>query len=107
MDPFTMAMFGSHAIHIPMNMIVQPMGEGKIIGVFQTTNADSLLFGSKMTHQLVMGDVVIRPHLVMESDALAGRGVAGLLTHGFMDTEAWLKGNIILDQFGKLKKKKT
>ncbi len=106
MDPMTRAMFGQHAIHIPINIIVQRTDdekEGRIIGVFQTSSGEPLLFGSKKTHQLIMGDCVIRPHLVAESDAFIGHGISGIMRSGWTDIEGWIgnKGGVILNPLGK------
>ncbi len=100
-DPFTKAMFGQHAIHIPVNIIVQDMssqGDGNITAVLQSSAGRPLMFGGKMTHQLIMGDMVLRPHLVVESDAFRGHGLSGLARDGFVDVDKWLKGKILLDQ---------
>ena len=38
MDPYTKAMFGSHALHVGFNMIVQDAGDGRIIVVGQSSS---------------------------------------------------------------------
>lgn len=103
MDPMTRAMYGQNAIHVPLNLIVQNMGEGKVTGVFQTTAGLPMMFGSIMTHQLIMGDVIIRPHLVMETNALRGAGFSALARDGFQNVEEWMNGNVLLDPMGRLK----
>lgn len=103
MDEMTREMYGRHSIHIPLNLIVQKMDGDKVIGVFQTSAGLPLLFGSKMTHQLVMGDMVLRPHLVMQSNAFRGDGFSGLARDGFMDIERWQQGGVLLDPMGRLK----
>lgn len=100
-DTFTRAMFGIHAIHTPMNFIVQAYEEdGAIIAIAQAKVDDALFkrltFGSRLTHQLILGDIVLRPHLVSESDHLRGSGLAGLARSGFQ-MDDWVEhGRVLL-----------
>ena len=92
-DGFTPDMLlGKPTIHVPFNFIVQNMEQGKVVGVFQTAAGDPLLFGSKKTHQLIIGDAFFRPKLVFESNAFRGHGLSGLAMHAFMDMENWIEG---------------
>jgi hypothetical protein len=96
-DPFTRAMFGQHAIHIGANIIVQAYEEdNKAIFVGQTSMAHPLLFGSKKAHQLILGDLILRPHLVIGSDNFVGIGLAGLARDGFLSADKWLENGEIL-----------
>lgn len=103
-DPYIRAMFGAHAIQIPFNLIVQgdPIKHPDTAsGVFQLRHplAKQLYFGSTKCHQLILGEIVLRPHLVIESDAFAGHGIGGLYTSAFDDIDTWIReGNVLLDQ---------
>lgn len=101
-DPYIKAMFGEHAVRAAFNYVVQPTGQDNraaIIG--NTVFAQEMSFGgaSHGIHTLVLCDVVIRPHLVIASNHMAGRGASGILTSSDMASpEEWLaKGKIIHD----------
>ncbi len=84
---------GKPTLHIPINLIIQDMGDGKVIGVFQTTQGDALRMGSTKTHQLMMADAYIRPQMVMESNNFRGSGLGYLCTDGFVDHNKWIEGD--------------
>ena len=99
MDAFTRAMFGVNAIHVPFNGIVQEMGG--VYVVLAQVNSQAVTFGGKATHQLIMGDAIIRPHLVVESNKFRGHGAAGLLT---MSPAAWVEAEdlkVLIDVGGR------
>jgi len=100
-------MFGENAIHVPMRMVVQEQGEGIVTFVGSNRN-EGLRFGSKMPHQFVMGDVIFRPHLVMESNHCKGMGLAGIITSSsFADIGEWVRnGKTILDPMNIVKDNK-
>lgn len=101
-DPFMRAMFGPNAVHVPINLIVQDGGEGGIVtGVFQSCHGLALKYGSRKTHQLIFGDMIIRPHLVCHTDALQGVGISGLARSGFIDVEKWMEGGVLINPMGK------
>jgi hypothetical protein len=85
-------LLGKPTIHIPFNLIAQNMGDGKVIGVFQTTAGSPLLWNSSKTHQLWIADAFIRPHLVFESDQFLGCGLNGLATDAFVSPDKWVDG---------------
>lgn len=89
-------MMGQNAFHIPINLIAQPMDQGRIIGVFQTSNGVPLLANSNKTHVLLLGDMIFRPRVIAASNAFQGCGVSALLKQGFSEIETWLKGDVIL-----------
>lgn len=96
-DPFTKAMFGQHAVHIPMWMKVQQSSNTVVfVGASKTLD---LCFGSERTHQLILGELIVRPHLVLGSDAFIGHGLSGLARE--CDIEKWLDGDLILDSIGR------
>lgn len=95
----TKIMFGENAVHVPMWMKVQDQGNGTVVFVGASRTQD-LRYGSERTHQLILGEVIVRPHLVMGSDDFRGHGLKNLATE--MDVETWLKGDLILDPIGRL-----
>ena len=86
-------LFGRHAVRIPLNIVVQYQGDvdgrALVLVVGQSTfeGVHPLCFGSNKTHQLILGDAVIRPHIVFDSNAFQGRGLNGLIQ---MSPDEWL-----------------
>jgi len=97
------ALFGKNAMQVPFNCIVQGGKEKGVavvaaVVVIRGPEAERLLMGSNKTHQLIIGDAVIRPKLAMESDHLTGTGLSGLAMHGMADIDGWLKhGNVLIE----------
>lgn len=80
-DPYTAALFGQHAVHVPAWLYVQNQGEGIVSFVGASRVADlahPLRYGSARSHQLIIGEIVVRPHLVMGTDDLRGQTLSGL-----------------------------
>lgn len=100
-NAFIRAMFGQNAVQVPINFIMQDNDDPDIVsGVFQLKHplGRNLRFGSKKTHVLALGDMVFRPHLVVETDAFRGHGITGLYTSGFADIDTWVRqGTILVD----------
>ena len=104
---YNKVMFGENAVHCGFNMIVQDTGDGKIIVVAQSTSPRKgqhpLQFGSKRTHVMCMGDIVVRPHMVFGSDAFRGVGLSNLIRNAFTSPEQWIdEGDIVLDNVSRL-----
>ncbi|KKL59835.1 hypothetical protein LCGC14_2211330 [marine sediment metagenome] len=93
MDTYVKMMFGENAIITPMNMIVQNMGNKVSLCIAQIPNIN-IRFGSILTHQLILGDAVIRPHVVLESEKFMGHGAAALATMNWMD---WAGENVVMN----------
>jgi hypothetical protein len=78
---------------------VQSQGPGVVsfVGSTRVTPGDPhpLRFGSERTHQLVVGDLTLRPRLVVATDTLRGMGLSGLATHQH-DIPAMLRNGEIL-----------
>lgn len=89
-------MFGCHALHVPMNIVVQDMGDKVSLCIAQIAGK-RIRFGSDKTHQLILGDAVIRPHAVLESDKFIGLGMSAVVT---MDWRDWSDEKIILNPSG-------
>lgn len=111
MDEMTRALYGCHAVHVGMNLIMQNQGDGTVIIVAQSripeAGAHPLLFGSQRTHVLCLGDIVVRPHLVCASDSFRGEGLSNLIRTGFVSTDKWLQGDVILDNLPRLNELKA
>lgn len=75
-------MYGQDARHVPAWMYVQDQGPGVVgfVGASRVPEGTPhpLLYGSARTHALVVGEIIVRPHLVIATDALNGTGVASL-----------------------------
>jgi hypothetical protein len=92
-------LFGENAKHVPAWMYVQDQGAGMVMFVGASRvdiEPNPLRFNSERTHQFVVGELVVRPHFVLGTDALRGTGTGGLAT-GDHDIEAMLSaGEVIL-----------
>lgn len=96
MKNYAQVMMGENAVHLPFNFVRQIVDNKRGLILGQETG-NQLAFGSKMSHVLVKGDMIFRPHLVIESGICKGMGAAGIITSDiFCDTEEWIKsGNVI------------
>lgn len=94
-DLYTKALFGCHAVRVPLHMKVQEAGNGIVLVV--ATSTDELRFGSQTTHQLVLCDAVIRPVLVLETERFQGHGASGLATQHPIE---WRGARIVLNPLG-------
>lgn len=98
MDPFIKAMFGAGAIQVPLHFVIQDQGEDTvaIIGACKISGNHPLRFGSKLPHQLFLGDAVFRPRLVCETGKLVGIGLAGIAKSSHMASpDDWDRAIII------------
>lgn len=95
---YTKVMFGCNAVHLPFHGVVQA-ADGNVSLMLFATPLKNIRFGSKMTHQFVMGDMIIRPHVVYESQHLVGMGAAGIITSpSFCNLGEWEdNGNKLID----------
>lgn len=86
---YTQALYGQHARHVPAWMYVQDGGTGIVsfVGASKVNveqhlaGVHPLRYGSTRTHQLIVGEIIVRPHLVVATDDLRGMGLAGLATN--------------------------
>ena len=89
-DLYIHALFGQHAVHIPAWFYVQDAGQGIVtIGGGSRVTPEQLhplRFGTEHTHHLVVGELVVRPHTVIATNALRGSGIGSLITGDFHDT---------------------
>jgi hypothetical protein len=79
-------LFGQNAVHVPMWMYVQDGGPDHVSFVggsrAHSESGHPLRYGSPRTHQLVIGELVVRPHAVLGTDNLRGMGLTGLAMAG-------------------------
>lgn len=103
-DPdFAKLMFGEHAVHVPAWLYVQHQGDDIVtfVGSSRVPDPHPLRYGSQRTHQLILGEIVVRPHWVLGTDALQGNGLGSLATDGH-DLRGLLRdGELVLDPFGR------
>lgn len=73
-------MYGENARHVPAWMYVQNHGQGAVgfVGASLVDGTHPLRYGSDRTHQFIVGEVIVRPHLVIATDALRGMGMGSL-----------------------------
>ena len=89
-------LYGERAIHVPAWMAVQDAGDSLVsfVGASRVLQGQHpMRFGSDKTHQLFIGELVLRPHVVYASNDCEGYGLAGLATNPFDMTG----GDIIID----------
>jgi len=93
-------LFGRYAVHVPAWLYVQHQGDGTVLFVGASKVPDlahPLRYGSDRTHQFIVGEVIVRPHRVVATDALRGSGVS-FLAGGSHDLGVMLgDGEVILD----------
>jgi hypothetical protein len=86
---YTRVAFGQHARRVPAWLYIQDAGDGVVSFCGGSSNNGTarpatsvphpLRYGSERTHQLIVGELIVRPQLVVASDAFQGYGLAGLL----------------------------
>jgi hypothetical protein len=100
-DLYTRMLFGENAVHVPMNLVVQQQSDGIVLVVGTMKGATALAFGGTQTHQLLLGDAIVRPRLVLESNHLRGMGLSGIVTGGMADWDEWRQhGRVLLGPHG-------
>lgn len=102
---FGKVLFGQHAVHVPMWMWVQDAGTDNgdafvtFVGASKVRGlAHPLRFGSQRTHQLVVGELLIRPHKAVATDEYRGHGISGLALLGStVLPDLMTDGDVLLD----------
>ncbi|WP_433855123.1 hypothetical protein [Streptomyces kronopolitis] len=95
------------ARHVPAWMYVQDAGPGLVsfVGASRVTpqaGAHPLRYGSERTHQMIVGEFVLRPHYALATDALIGTGLGGIAGRGFHDLDGLLdNGELLFDPYGR------
>ena len=89
-DDMTKVIFGINAIRVPAWMVLQDTGGiTSFIGATRTPIKD--FWGLQAIHKLIVGELIIRPHIAVSSNECAGTGLEGFLHDPWMD-DAWLRG---------------
>lgn len=88
---YAQVLFGQHAVHVPAWLVVQHSGDGLVsfVGASRVADPHPLRYGSECVHQLIIGELLVRPHRVTASDACIGSGLSHLAADPFplMDGE--------------------
>ncbi|WP_329020408.1 hypothetical protein [Streptomyces sp. NBC_01601] len=90
--------------HVPAWLYVQNQGDGLVsfVGASRVpthSGPHPLRYGSSRTHQLVVGELIVRPHYAIGTDVLRGQGLGGLATQS-PDLERLLDcGEVVLDPY--------
>ena len=81
-DGTTKVLYGVDARHVPAWLYVQNQGPGLVSFVEASAVMPShpLRYGTDYAHVFMVGEVVVRPHIAIGTDALTGTGLAGLAT---------------------------
>ena len=96
-EAYIKAMFGQYARHVPAWYTIQNHGKGILSFIGSSMTASRALWGAEETHQFVVGELIMRPHLIIASDAFRGHGLGGMLFE--TDPAEWLsKGRIIFNK---------
>jgi len=90
----TKVMFGINAVHVPMWMVVQNQREAGTMFAGASRSLQ-LMYGADKTHTLILGEAIIRPHIVVASNDFQGHGIGNFWT--ILPTpEQWLANGDIL-----------
>lgn len=76
-------MYGENARHVPAWLYIQDGGNGMVsfVGASNTGGQHPLRYGSDRPHQFIVGEIVVRPHLVIATSSLRGHGLSALATN--------------------------
>ena len=86
-------MFGNMAVHVPAWFVVQAgCPESMPVSFVGASRNHALTFGADETHILVVGELVVRPHLIVASNKFIGSGLGGLIT---TTPDEWIHERII------------
>jgi hypothetical protein len=91
------ALYGQNAKHVHGWIKVQRASDDTVSFVGASRCID-LMYGGKHAHTLVIGELIVRPHLVFSSNHCQGHGLAGLARE--MDVDAWVNGDCLVNPMG-------
>ena len=111
-------MYGENARHVPAFLYVQDRGPGIVsfVGSSMTRGQDNpLRYGAGhwrtleddegyRPHHLIVGEIIVRPHVVIATSALSGYGLGQMLTDG-LDVEEMItdgRGELVIGTSAKL-----
>lgn len=105
----TQVMFGQNCRRVPCWMYVQGPGHavsfvGGSKGGVGPDELNPLCYGSQRTHQFVIGEIIVRPRLVIGTDALRGFGLASLAMHDHGIAEMLTEGELTVGSADLLRK---
>jgi hypothetical protein len=88
------AMFGENARHLPMQIIFQDSGSqnGVALAAFVGMSPNGMSNAARekgFTHELLVGDMVLRPRRTFGDNNHVGNGLAGLVTSGALFPHDW------------------
>lgn len=74
------ALYGQHATKVPAWCWVQHQGDDCVsfVGASSYQTPHPMRYGSDRTHQLILGEIIVRPSLIIATDAVRGHGLDGL-----------------------------
>lgn len=99
-DDYATVLFGQMARHVPAWMYIQDQGAGAIsfVGGSRTPQAlHPLRYGNERTHQFIVGEIIVRPHVIVATDTLRGQGLAGLVMTGHDITDMLCDGELLYE----------
>ncbi len=96
-------MYGEWSRRVPAWMYVQDSGEGHRTFVGATASTE-LSYSQPHVHQLIMGEIIVRPHFAVSSNAFRGYGLTGLAMANHADFLLAEDLEIICDPLHKLSK---
>lgn len=110
--------YGENARHVPGFLWVQDQGQGTVafVGSSMTPGRDNpLRYGAGhwdrdrdrdrdgyYAHHLIVGELIVRPHVVIATHAADGHGLGGLLTGGPDMEEALTGGRLLIGDSARL-----
>lgn len=102
----TRVMFGENARHVPAWMYVQDLGEGAVsfVGASRVPEPGPhpLRYSSRRAHQFIVGELVVRPHIIVATDELRGSGLSSLATGDHNVRKMLRKGEVLLGDAGQI-----
>lgn len=100
---YTQMMYGQHAVHVPCWMFTQD-STSEIVSFVGASKSLDLQFGGQKEVRLVLGEIIVRPHFVVESDIYLGHGLSGLAMANKEDFIFAEDARVLCDPIGILKK---
>lgn len=100
-------LYGKNAHHVPAWVYVQRQADN-VVGLVGASRvpqgtAHPLLYGSSRQHVFIVGEVIVRPHLAVATDALRGYGAGSLYISGHDVGEMLDQGEMVVGSEEKLR----
>lgn len=90
----TKFMFGQNAVHMPAWMVLQNSG---VATTFIGSTKQLPVFEASRTHTLFLGEMILRPHIVVTSNEYIGKGIANFLLDPGTEAEWIEKGAVLIN----------